>query len=128
MNRYPQVYLKPKKDESLRRFHPWVFSGAISHSDSVNDGDVVEVISSDGKFLAIGHYQIGSIAVRVLSFEDEIIDETFWEKRLNAALEVRKSNIKAISLYERVGFSFVGTRPKYYMDGEDALIYWLYRS
>lgn len=91
MNRYPQVYLKPKKDESLRRFHPWVFSGAISHCDSVNDGDVVEVISSEGKFLAIGHYQIGSIAVRVLSFEDEIIDETFWEKRLNAALEVRKS-------------------------------------
>ena len=89
---YKNVYLKKGKEESLGRFHPWVFSGAIHHIDGrPEEGDVVRVVSADGKFLAVGHIQIGSIAVRVLSFEDIAIDSVFWEQRLDAAYDVRKS-------------------------------------
>lgn len=85
-----QVYLKRGKDESLLRFHPWVFSGAILHVDKgVEEGEVVRVINSHGDFIAVGHYQMGSIAVRVLSFSDESIDDVFWSKRLASALRVR---------------------------------------
>ena len=87
---YPIVYLKKGKEESLKRFHPWVFSGAIaSGTESLNEGDVVRVCTARGAFIAIGHYQIGSIAVRVLSFKDIVIDEEFWKSRLHSALEVR---------------------------------------
>ena len=87
---YPIVYLKKGKDESLKRFHPWVFSGAIaSGTESLNEGDVVRVCTASGAFIAIGHYQIGSIAIRVLSFKDIVIDEEFWKSRLQSALEVR---------------------------------------
>ena len=87
---YPIVYLKKGKDESLKRFHPWVFSGAIaSRTESLNEGDVVRVCTASGVFIAVGHYQIGSIAVRVLSFKDIVIDEEFWKSRLQSALEVR---------------------------------------
>lgn len=87
---YKQVYLKRGKEESLKRFHPWIFSGAIHHADEgVSDGDIVRVITSDGLFIAVGHYQIGSIAVRVLSFEDVAIDDRFWEDRLRSALQMR---------------------------------------
>lgn len=87
---YPIVYLKKGKDESLKRFHPWVFSGAIaSRTESLNEGDVVRVCTASGAFIAVGHYQIGSIAVRVLSFKDIVIDEEFWKSRLQSALEVR---------------------------------------
>ena len=87
---YPIVYLKKGKEESLKRFHPWVFSGAIaSVTESLNEGDVVRVCTASGAFIAIGHYQIGSIAVRVLSFKDIVIDEEFWKSRLHSALEVR---------------------------------------
>ena len=87
-----QVYLKRGKEESLLRFHPWVFSGAIQHADpGIAEGDVVRVVNSQGDFIAIGHYQMGSIAVRVLSFNDESIDEPFWGRRLSSALEVRQS-------------------------------------
>ena len=87
-----QVYLKRGKEESLLRFHPWVFSGAIQHADpGIAEGDVVRVVNSLGDFIAIGHYQMGSIAVRVLSFNDESIDEPFWGRRLSSALEVRQS-------------------------------------
>lgn len=87
---YPIVYLKKGKEESLKRFHPWVFSGAIaSGTGSLNEGDVVRVCTASGAFIAIGHYQIGSIAVRVLSFKDIVIDEEFWKSRLHSALEVR---------------------------------------
>ncbi|MBR4312408.1 MAG: tRNA pseudouridine(55) synthase TruB, partial [Bacteroidaceae bacterium] len=76
---YKTVYLKKGKEESLGRFHPWVFSGAIHHIDGQpEEGDVVRVVSADGRFLAVGHIQIGSIAVRVLSFEDIAIDHAFW--------------------------------------------------
>mgnify|MGYP002744733578 FL=1 len=87
---YPIVYLKKGKEESLKRFHPWVFSGAIaSGTESLNEGDVVRVCTASGAFIAVGHYQIGSIAVRVLSFKDIVIDEEFWKSRLYSALEVR---------------------------------------
>lgn len=89
---YNTVYLKKGKEESLGRFHPWVFSGAIHHIDGrPEEGDVVRIVSADGRFLAIGHVQIGSIAVRVLSFEDIIIGRDFWYQRLSAAYDVRKS-------------------------------------
>ena len=87
-----QVYLKRGKEESLLRFHPWVFSGAIQHADDgIGEGDVVRVVNSQGDFIAVGHYQMGSIAVRVLSFNDESIDEVFWSRRLTSALRVRQS-------------------------------------
>lgn len=93
-NIYPIVFLKKGKEESLLRFHPWVFSGAISKiSDGIVEGDVVEVRDSGGQFVAVGHYQIGSIAVRVLSFEQRHIDDSFWEERLKAALLLRRSVI-----------------------------------
>ena len=89
---YKTVHLKKGKEESLGRFHPWVFSGAIHHIDGrPEEGDVVRVVSADGKFLAVGHIQIGSIAVRVLSFDDITIDRSFWKERLSAAYGVRKS-------------------------------------
>lgn len=88
---YRSVYLKKGKDESLRRFHPWVFSGAISRmDDGIEEGDTVKVITDTGDFIALGHYQIGSIAVRVLAFEDIAIDDRFWRTRLQAALRMRQ--------------------------------------
>jgi len=87
---YKQIYLKKGKEESLLRFHPWVFSGAISHSDKgIEEGDIVRVITSDDRFIAVGHYQIGSIAVRVLSFRDVTIDSDFWQSRLQSAIDMR---------------------------------------
>ena len=78
-----QIYLKRGKEESLRRFHPWVFSGAILKTDDgVDEGNLVRVLSNDGNFIAVGHYQKGSIAVRVLSFRDVEIDDEFWAARL----------------------------------------------
>ena len=90
MTQYKSVYLKRGKEESLKRFHPWVFSGAIAKMDeSIEDGDTVNVYTSEDKFIAVGHYQIGSIAVRVLSFEERSIDKNFWEERLSEALKMR---------------------------------------
>lgn len=87
------IILRKGKEESLGRFHPWIFSGAIHHTEGgkLEEGDLVEVLSSDGRFLAIGHWQIGSIAVRVLTFKKQPIDQAFWQKRLAAALDVRKA-------------------------------------
>jgi 23S rRNA (cytosine1962-C5)-methyltransferase len=86
------VQLKPKKEESLKRFHPWVFSGAIQHIDGkLKEGDLVEVVDSNRNFLAIGHYQIGSIAVRVVSFEKVNIDDNFWNKKIQNAYAMRQS-------------------------------------
>ena len=90
MNQYKQVYLKRNKEESLERFHPWIFSGAIDHMDEgIEEGDVVKVITAQGDFIALGHYQIGSIAVRVLSFQDIVIDAHYWQGRLSSALKAR---------------------------------------
>ena len=89
---YKQIFLKRGKEESLERFHPWIFSGAIQRMDEgIEEGDFVRVISSSGKFIAVGHFQIGSIAVRVLSFEDILITEDFWKERLSSALEMHIS-------------------------------------
>lgn len=90
MDKYRKVYLRKGKEQSLDRFHPWVFSGAIAHvDDDVDEGEVVNVFSSDGRFIAVGHYQIGSISVRVLSFDDCDIDSEFWSASLKGALEMR---------------------------------------
>lgn len=87
-----KLYLKRGKEESLLRFHPWVFSGAIQHADDdLQDGDLVRVLTNQGDFIAVGHFQMGSIAVRVLSFRDVPIDAEFWASRLASALKVRQS-------------------------------------
>ena len=84
------LQLKRSKEDSLLRFHPWVFSGAIERADEgIAEGDVVRVLKNDGSFIAIGHYQAGSIAVRVLSFRDVDIDARFWHSRLESALDMR---------------------------------------
>ena len=89
---YKEIRLKRGKEESLRRFHPWVFSGAILKiDDGVNEGDVVRVLANSGDFIAVGHYQEGSIAVRVLSFSDVRIDDEFWHSRLSSALKMRQA-------------------------------------
>ena len=85
-----KIYLKPRKEDSLLRFHPWVFSGAIASIEGEpEEGEVVEVYTSHGDYIATGHYQIGSIAVRVLSFHHEAIDHEFWMKRLRVARDLR---------------------------------------
>lgn len=87
---YKQIYLKKGKEESLRRFHPWIFSGAIHHTDDgINEGEIVKVITAGGDFIAVGHFQIGSIAVRVLSFDDVEITKSFWKEKLISALNMR---------------------------------------
>ena len=87
-----KVYLKRGKEESLLRFHPWIFSGAIHHTDNgIEEGEVVRVVTENGDFIAVGHYQQGSIAVRVLTFNEVEIDDQFWESRLQSALDMRLS-------------------------------------
>lgn len=89
---YRNIYLKKGKEESLKRFHPWVFSGAIHRIDGkedIEEGEVVRILTFQGDFIAIGHYQIGSIMVRILSFNDVRIDHNFWESRIQSALSVR---------------------------------------
>lgn len=87
---YKNVYLKRGKEESMKRFHPWVFSGAINYiDDGIAEGEVVNVVSSTGEYIGRGHFQIGSIAVRILTFEKEEIDDRFWYERLKIALDMR---------------------------------------
>ena len=92
LQKMKNVYLRKGKEESLKRFHPWVFSGAIMKmEEGIKEGDIVDVIAFDGTFLGRGHYQIGSIAVRILTFDDEPINMAFWKKRLRSALNMRIS-------------------------------------
>lgn len=87
---YKKVYLKPGKEESLKRFHPWVFSGAIARVEGEpEEGEIVDVYTSKKEFIACGHFQIGSIAVRVLSFVQETIDYEFWVRKLAVAKDLR---------------------------------------
>ena len=89
-----KIILKKGRDESLRRFHPWVFSGAVAQiSGEPAEGDVVGVFAYDGTFLAYGHYQVGSIAVRILSFSGEdVLGPDFWVNMITRALKVRQAS------------------------------------
>ncbi len=89
---YKQIRLKKGKEESLDRFHPWVFSGAIDRSEpGIEEGDIVKIIAHDGRIIGVGHYQIGSIAVRLLHFGDVEIDAAFYASRLKQAWLMRKA-------------------------------------
>lgn len=88
-----KIILKHNRDESLKRFHPWIFSGAIAkYIEKPNEGDVVDIFTSDNKFVARGHYQTGSITCRILTFEDEKIDKNFWRKRISNAYKLREKS------------------------------------
>ncbi len=92
MEQLTKVILKSGKDQSVLRFHPWIFSGAIKKiTREINEGDLVEVVNNKDKFLAIGHYQIGSIAVRIISFQKVSIDEKFWYSKINLAYNLRQT-------------------------------------
>ena len=89
-NKTNQIILRPRKEESLKRFHPWVFSGAIAKTgQGIQEGDIVRVFSASGEFLGVGHYQVGSISVRILSFTDETINEDFYACRISSAYRMR---------------------------------------
>lgn len=87
-----KIILKPGKDRSIFRLHPWIFSGAIARIEGdLQEGDIVNVYNPENRFLATGHYQIGSIAVRVLSFTERAIDYSFWKERIGQAYAMRKT-------------------------------------
>lgn len=87
-----KIILKPGKDRSVFRFHPWIFSGAIANTEgNLQEGNLVKVYNSEQRYLATGHCQIGSIAVRILTFEEENIDYNFWKKRIEYACQMRKA-------------------------------------
>lgn len=89
---FAKVILKPKKEESLQRFHPWVFSGAIQKiAGSPKEGDIVDVYTCNGEYCATGHYQIGSIAVRIFTFEKTEPGKSFWTEKLRRAYEMRRA-------------------------------------
>lgn len=89
---YPLITLRRGKDESLMRMHPWVFSGAIAKlPDNIEEGDLVRVAASDGRIIGVGHYQIGSIAVRMLAWGETVIDSEFYSTRLNEAYKLRRT-------------------------------------
>lgn len=92
MTNYPRVILKPGKEEPVRRFHPWVFSGALGRTEGkIEEGEIVEVFSSSGEYLATGHAQRSSIAVKIFSFDRQEIGKEFWEKKLTSAYKYRQS-------------------------------------
>ncbi|MFN8208364.1 MAG: class I SAM-dependent rRNA methyltransferase [Bacteroidales bacterium] len=92
MSPCPTITLKPGKEQSMLRFHPWVFSGAIKKmSEKPAEGQLVDVVSNEGLFLGKGHYQPSSISVRILSFQQEEIDLSFWKRRISNAWQVRKA-------------------------------------
>jgi len=87
----PFIQLKPQKDASIKRFHPWVFSGAIQKkSTALNDGDLVHVYNSNNEWLGCGHFHDGSIAVRIISFDTPNINEAFWQQRVHNAYQLRQ--------------------------------------
>lgn len=104
-----QIYLKKGKEESLLRRHPWIFSGAIERAEvdeELTEGEVVDLYTKKGEYIASGHYQVGSIAVRVLTFSKEDIDQKWWNDRIAAAYDVRKTlqltNNESITCYRLV--------------------------
>ena len=89
---YKSIYLKKGKEEALNRFHPWIFSGAIHHmDDNIEEGELVNIFTASNEFIAVGHYQIGSIAIRVLTFSKVEISYDFWCDRLSSALKMRQN-------------------------------------
>ena len=89
---YKSIYLRKGKEESLNRFHPWIFSGAIHHmDDNIEEGELVNIFTASNEFIAVGHYQIGSIAIRVLTFSKVEISYDFWCDRLSSALKMRQN-------------------------------------
>jgi len=85
-----KITLKPKKEESLQRFHPWIFSGAIQKIQGIpKEGDIIEIYNSNNEYCATGHYQIGSIAVRIFSFEKIMPDFAFWKNKIEKAYQLR---------------------------------------
>lgn len=95
----PRIILKKNKEESLKRKHPWIFSGAVAAAEGEpEEGDIVSVYDSEGTFIAKGHCQIGSITVRVLTFEDEAIDGNWWRKRISDAYRIRRETGLACSV------------------------------
>lgn len=100
---YKSIRLRKGKDESLKRFHPWIFSGAIQQMDEgIQEGDIVRVLTFEGDFIATGHYQQGSIAVRVLTFSDVEIDDEYWHSRLQSTLQMRQAIGLAVDSYRLV--------------------------
>ena len=92
MKPYKEILLRPGKEASLQRFHPWVFSGAIARKpEELTEGETVRVLAADGTFLGVGHFQIGSIAVRIMSFIDEPVDAAFYERSLANAYKMRSA-------------------------------------
>jgi 23S rRNA (cytosine1962-C5)-methyltransferase len=90
MKNFPRVVLHPAKERSIKLFHPWIFSGAIRTVESdVKEGDIVEVFSNDGSYLATGHFHEGSIKVRIFSFERTAFDHDFWKEKFSHALDLR---------------------------------------
>ncbi len=91
MIKYPKVYLNRGKEHSIKRFHPWIFSGAVNRVDEgLQEGDLVAVYSADNEFLAIGHIAIGSIVVRILSFTEQEINTYFFTKKIQSAINLRQ--------------------------------------
>jgi len=101
------VIIKPTKDKSIKRFHPWIFSGAIKSIDpGVNEGEIVDVYANKGKYLATGHYQDGSIAIRIFEFHQQEIDTEYWKNKIQKAYNARKelglTNNKDTNIYRLV--------------------------
>ena len=91
MNQYPKIILKPEKEAAIKRFHPWLFSGAINRTEgNPVEGDIVEIFSSQKDYLATGHYLNGSIAVKIFSFIRSEITPEFWKSKIRKAFELRK--------------------------------------
>jgi 23S rRNA (cytosine1962-C5)-methyltransferase len=119
---YTQVILKSGKDQSLMRRHPWVFSGAIKKiKGPVEEGDIVEVTNNKDEFLGLGHYQIGSIAIRIITFEQTEINDTFWHNKLQAVIDYRQQmgffNMEETSVFRLIhaeGDGFPGLIADYY--------------
>lgn len=89
---YPSIILKKKREQSVKRFHPWIFSGAIHYTpNNIAEGDLVEILDYDGNFLAIGHYQPDTISVRILTYIKEKIDTQFFIKKIQSSYNLRKT-------------------------------------
>ena len=106
-NNYKTIHLAKGKEHSIKRFHPWVFSGAIKRMDeNINEGDIIKILSAQNEVLGVGHFQNGSIAVRLLTFKDEIINQKFWEEKIASAYQTRVNtgiaNNKNLNVYRLV--------------------------